>query len=555
MVWRPEDPQGNESAKVRHMIVPYTRGQGLDLGCGPWKAWPHFIGVDNFDEYQGVIDPATGQHWRPDICADCTDLSLFADRSLDFVYSSHLLEHLDDPRGALLEWWRVIKVDGHLVLYLPHRELYPQIGEPGANPDHKSDFHPEDILGMMDNLDFGGWSCELNQTRAEGLEYSFLLVFRKRRGSGRVRDDLTRARDKRKTCLVVRYGGFGDMLMASSIFPRLREEGYHVTLQTTPRGHEVVRNDPNIDAFWIQDKEQVPNHELTDYWAALSHEFDRCINLSESIEGALLALPDRRNHALSHEARHMALNVNYLDFTHAIAGVPGPGRVVFYPDVAERKWAVQQRKALGENPVIVWGLRGSSVHKIWPWTRDVVAWLLTNTDARIVFAGRREDQILEHAICVGLAQGFLGIDVAAADAMKLSTLLQQLQNYFGGSRIFCHSGSWTIREMLSFLPEASVIVGPETGLLNAASYLEVPKVVMLSHSSRENLTRDWVNTRTIEPEKVACFPCHRMHYDHTYCPQDQASGAAVCAAMIRRETVYDAIRDALYSPQPERIFA
>ena len=51
MVWNINDPQGNEAAKVKYEIVEFTRGSGLDLGCGPFKLYPHFIGVDN------------GHHW------------------------------------------------------------------------------------------------------------------------------------------------------------------------------------------------------------------------------------------------------------------------------------------------------------------------------------------------------------------------------------------------------------------------------------------------------------------------------------------------------------
>ena len=103
MSWHIEDPQGNEAEKIRHMIVPYTRGQGLDLGCGPWKAWPHFISVDDFDEWQGAIDSDTGRPWHPDIIGNATDLKMFADNSLDFVFSSHLLEHIEDTEATLRE--------------------------------------------------------------------------------------------------------------------------------------------------------------------------------------------------------------------------------------------------------------------------------------------------------------------------------------------------------------------------------------------------------------------------------------------------------------------
>jgi hypothetical protein len=48
--------------------------------------------------------------------------------------------------AALRAWWDILKVGGHLCLYLPHRDLYPNIGSDGANPDHKHDFVPEDII-------------------------------------------------------------------------------------------------------------------------------------------------------------------------------------------------------------------------------------------------------------------------------------------------------------------------------------------------------------------------------------------------------------------------
>ena len=38
MVWRATDPEGHEGDKaVKWLLVPYTRGQGLDVGCGTHK--------------------------------------------------------------------------------------------------------------------------------------------------------------------------------------------------------------------------------------------------------------------------------------------------------------------------------------------------------------------------------------------------------------------------------------------------------------------------------------------------------------------------------------
>lgn len=506
---------------------------------------PHVIGVDNFDEYRGVTDPRTGEHWRPDVCADVMNLDMFTDESMDFAFSSHLLEHIEDTEAALREWWRVIKPGGYLILYLPDKRHYPNIGQPGANPDHCHDFLPEDIEAHMAAV-APHWALEVNQTRSGGREYSFIQAYRKRSEGGQDRDawrggplDDSQGRPR---CLVIRYGAYGDMVQTSSVLPQLRQQGYHVTVNTTPRGHEVLRSDPNVDAFWLQDTDQVPNAELTEYWPALGAEFDRCINLSECTEGTLLAIPGRRNHAMSHAARHRLMNVNYVEFIHALAGLDHKPSPRFHPTEQERAEARQYRAKLGDRPVVLWSLAGSSVHKVWPWTGVVAAWLIEHTAAKVVFVGGEDCQVLEMAIAQELLEYFCGVPAETSHDMKLSEMLLALKAKLGENRIVCRSGSWSIRQSLAFVEQADVVVGPETGVLNAAGHLPMPKVVFLSHSSRENLTRDWINTTALEPVGLDCYPCHALHYGWEHCRQHEETGAAMCAALIEPERVFRPVR-------------
>jgi hypothetical protein len=81
----------------------------LDLGCGPTKRAPGYIGVD-------VIDgPAV------DVVGDVLDVlrSLEAE-SVAEVYSSHLFEHLDDLAAVVTEVERVLAVRGRLHVVVPH---------------------------------------------------------------------------------------------------------------------------------------------------------------------------------------------------------------------------------------------------------------------------------------------------------------------------------------------------------------------------------------------------------------------------------------------------
>ena len=240
MVWDIRAPQGNEAAKVKNDVLKYCK-TGLDIGCGPTKVWPHLIGIDS-----GKDTDLFGIPMKPDIVVgNAATLPLFASESVETVFSSHTLEHIEDHITALREWWRLVKPGGQLILYLPHKDFYPNIGEPGSNPDHKHDFIPKDIIDAM-YLIGDDWSLVVNEERNQGLEYSFLQVWRKEEpGTGWAYPHL--ALKPEKTAAVVRVGGHGDALWASSVVWHLKDQGYHVTVYTAHTGADIIKHDPNID--------------------------------------------------------------------------------------------------------------------------------------------------------------------------------------------------------------------------------------------------------------------------------------------------------------------
>lgn len=52
---------------------------------------------------------------------EATELSGIEDSRYSFLLSSHTLEHIANPIKAILEWKRVIKVNGYLLLILPNK--------------------------------------------------------------------------------------------------------------------------------------------------------------------------------------------------------------------------------------------------------------------------------------------------------------------------------------------------------------------------------------------------------------------------------------------------
>jgi ADP-heptose:LPS heptosyltransferase len=315
-----------------------------------------------------------------------------------------------------------------------------------------------------------------------------------------------------KTCAVLRYGAFGDAIQATSILPWLKQQGYHITMYCVPASWEVIKHDPHIDEAVLQDEEDVPNHELGSYWDYISKKYDRFINLSESIERSLLTMPGTTSHRWPHAMRHKYLNHNYLEFTHDIAEVPLPSRIKFYATQDERNLALERKDELG-GKVVLWVLSGSAVHKVWPYM-DVVIDKILSADARARF------------VLVG--------DVA-------SKMLQE--GWEGTWQVLSRAGEWSVRETMAFAQVADLVVGPETGVMNAVALERVPKIVTLSHSSVENLTRSWINTVSLVPLNTPCYPCHRIHFNFTHCVERE--GMAACQLDIPAEKMIAAIRDVL----------
>jgi len=518
MTWRKETSGGCEAAKIAPIVVPYVQGKCLDLGSGQRSVWPRVVGMDRAME--GGI-PVTS------IVGDIADLSRFADLSHDGIFSSFALQEFP-PSGlakVLKEWARIIKFGGYLTLYLPCALYYPKVGSEEASPANESDFYPGDIERLLEDQIAArthGWKLIVSEARDQGDEYALLIVAQKTAEPIMSADLWQRNPEGKKRALVIRYGAIGDAFVAASVLPLLKREGYHVTFNTTPRIQDILQHDPHVDEWFIQETDFVPNAFLGPFWAVLSQRYDRVINLSESVEGIFLTLPGRLNHAYSHGARDRVYGKhNYLEHTHDIADVPYEFDGRFYPTTAEIAWAeaVARRR---KGPIIVWCVNGSSPHKVYPWTHIVMAWLLQRTDAHLFLYG---DPVIGHE----LATGIMGILEREGYDM---------------SRVFSVCDKWNLRQSLTFCTRcADIIVGPETGPLNAAAMEDIPKVIYLSHSSADNLTKHWRNTTTLVPAqgRAPCFPCHRLHTNWDYCHIDQQANAALCASAIAPEHVMDAI--------------
>lgn len=77
------------------------------------------------------------------------------DQSQDAVHASHVLEHVPDAEASLREWFRVLRVGGHLLLFVPHACLYERrLSVPPSrwSPEHVRSFTPASLLGLVERV-------------------------------------------------------------------------------------------------------------------------------------------------------------------------------------------------------------------------------------------------------------------------------------------------------------------------------------------------------------------------------------------------------------------
>jgi len=465
--------------QVKYEFVRYTVGIGVDLGNGKERPFQHTVGL-RLRGTPGDVVPNVGVD-------SLYQLESVIDGSCDFVVAADVFPKCEDAPAALQDWLRVVKVGGHVCIYEPtgNKQALLAIAEVIGNGI--------DIAALAT----WGAGAFMVVKKIEGA----LLWF-----------SYCKPKPKKTVC-VVRHGGIGDQLQAAYLLPELKRQGYHITFLTTKESTGVIERDPHVDEWFMVGKEQIPNNELVPFWSVVSKHYDKFVNLNESCEGSLLTLPGRPSHQWPHAVRHKLMNRNYAEFAALLGEIPFIPEGEFHATEDEIKWVgAFKDKAIEATGIsdpffIMWVLAGSSPHKFTPHQDTVLKMVMGSLpEAVVVLVGNEAGKILE----------------AGWELEK---------------RVIRTSGSMPIRETLALAKTMDVVVGPETGVLNSVCYINVPKVLMLSHSSDENLSKHWVNVHVI-PGQATCYPCHRLHYSSEYCPQDPDTHAAVCQQGVDPRIIY-----------------
>ena len=126
--------EGNASQFAIPFAKHFCRGKGYDIGCmKPEWSYPGSIPID--------LD-----------FADEWDANNLPEEQVDYIFSSHCLEHVDDWVGTLNYWTDNLRQGGILFLYLPHYDQ--KYWRPWNNRKHNHVFVPEIMVDFLHDKQF-----------------------------------------------------------------------------------------------------------------------------------------------------------------------------------------------------------------------------------------------------------------------------------------------------------------------------------------------------------------------------------------------------------------
>lgn len=345
-------------------------------------------------------------------------------------------------------------------------------------------------------------------------------------------------------CGLFRSGSIGDTLIASSAVAQLAKT-FNVEVMCDEPFGSIWQHNPHVTKLTEVPKDTIPKDQdgWTKWFTSHAKLYDKFYNLSHSCEALLALLPSQQSwFTWSDSMRRRWCGHNYLEVVHDICELPhvfDPGPR-FYPTDEEIADAKRVKGTVGERAIGI-VLSGSRLDKIWPWMPQFVAKLMREQKIPVMlFGGPSHDIEIANQIYTTVQQ-------TNANVADLHTCITRDDKTV--------TAEWSMRRNLAQIQECDLVITPDTGLAWGVAMSDMPKIVLLSHASQNNITAHWKNTITLHAdiERVPCWPCHKLHDSIETCVKSDKANAAACISDIHDTVVMDHVVRLLNHPGPVEV--
>lgn len=292
-----------------------------------------------------------------------------------------------------------------------------------------------------------------------------------------------------KRALLFRPGhAMGDAVFVTPLPRLLKKEGYDVVdVACQKHNFDVFKGNPYIDEMIEVPRIEDGTKEWNDKFQERIKTYDKMLAASGHVEMGLLQRTDADWGAIpsGKERQEKAKGVSYQDYIFNSMGLEYTGQLPeFYFDDEEKEQIRIMKEELEKDKMklVLWNWTGSSKSK------------------ELVFGPMYLQKVLEkhqHSMHYVFTQN--------------PNMIGQIPEH---PRAFNAWGASSVRNTIMMCSIASLVIGPESFLVNAAAAFDVPKMIFFSHSAPENLAKYYKNCMAVVPmDTVKCHPCYLIHVD------------------------------------------
>lgn len=327
-----------------------------------------------------------------------------------------------------------------------------------------------------------------------------------------------RSKDRINKILFITLSNIGDVILSLPVLDALKESfaQSEITVMVGPRPKEILENNPRIDRLIIYDKYAKLRDKIRLFRELSKEKFDLVIDLRNSLYGALLPARYRTSPFLSIPRRiqHMkernlyrlqkALKNNNKNLLRL-----NPGMKLFSGSVQDTEYIATLLKnngiVAGDKIIIISPGAGGDTRR---WEAGKFAKLSSQLgkDYKIILVGTHAHQPVTQYIYKNCP-----------------------------NKIFDFTGLTNLRQLAALLKRAAIMITPDTGTLQLASYLDTPTVALFGPSD-EKRYGPWPNKFRVVKKDIFCRPCAKAHCRF---------GTVRCLRLVKVEDVLAAVKETL----------
>ena len=162
----------------RLSYLHYLSGTGIEIGA---LNSPMPVSDQVEVKYVDIMTPEEiNKHYPgsrlPDIVSDGTSFPDVADDTFNFVIGNHLLEHMDDPIGALVEWFRILKDGGIVMMAIPDKRFTFDNWRKRTKLEHVINDFDNNLDAQLSNLDhLKDWAVHVEKLEEYSPEWKLWI--------------------------------------------------------------------------------------------------------------------------------------------------------------------------------------------------------------------------------------------------------------------------------------------------------------------------------------------------------------------------------------------